>query len=556
MNISPTRKQHIIVFILFVLINIPNIIFVVLGQDSAVNTFTKQIAFFLFTLSLAILPLSFLKPKIYFGILLLLSPLLLIDIYILFLTKTQSTSMYYTSVLVTNLNESKELILGNLGFFLLGIILLLSYLFLLFKLESKLILNKIFKLIIGLMSIFMIAAIFIRDVKIANSTKSSNGVFQTAITYFTLKLDKTHPLGSIHKVTDVIKGQQLKNTFDTNNKDFSYHSKVFNNENKTIVLVIGETARKNNFQLYGYSRKTNPKLSKIENLIVFEDFTTNSNFTNTSFSQIVSSVGPNNYQNLFYEKGLVSAFKEAGFNTYWITNQPYSPGSIYHLFSKEADFYKDVSNTFEMKSFDSKILPHFNSILNDNHKKRLIIIHSIGSHYRYNFRYPKKYSVFKPQLDGSISISGINPSQKELFVNAYDNSILYTDYFLSELITSLNKENNQSYLMYISDHGENLFDDKKELVLHGSINPTKYEIEVPFMIWHSNNYNKKNANQLQSNKKKKVSSQIVFHTLSSLAGFKTKLHQNKNDLLSDSLKTGDRLFLKSDGSIMNIDNKN
>ncbi len=556
MNILPLRRQHILVFVLFVLINIPNIIFVVLGQDSAVNTFTKQIVFFLFTLSLAILPLVFLKPKIYFGILLLFLPLLLIDLYLLFLTKTQSTSMYYTSVLVTNLNEAKELIIGDFGFALLGVILLLSYLFLLFKLESKLILNKKFKLIIGLISISIIAVIFIRDVKIANNSKPSNGVFQTAMTYFTLKLDKTYPLGSIHKVANVIKGQQLKNAFDTNNKNFYYNSKVFDNENKTIVLVIGETARKNNFQLYGYSRKTNPKLSKIKNLIVFEDFTTNSNFTNTSFSQIISSVGPNNYKNLFYEKGVISAFKEAGYQTYWITNQPYSPGSIYHLFSKEAGYYKDVSNTFEMKSYDSKILPYFNFILNDNHKKRFIIIHSIGSHYRYNFRYPTKYSVFKPQLDGSISISGINPNQKELFVNAYDNSILYTDYFLSELITSLNKESNQSLLMYVSDHGENLFDDKKELVLHGSINPTKFEIEVPSLIWHSSNYNKKIVNQLQSLTKKKVSSQIVFHTLSSLGGFKTKLHQDKNDLLSDSLITGNRLFLKGDGSIMNIDNKN
>ena len=556
MKMSPIKKQYLLAFVLFILINIPNILFVILGQDSAVNTFTKQIAFFLFTLSLAVLPLSFLKPKIYFGLLALLLPLLLIDINLLFLTKTQSTSMLYTSVLVTNLNEAKELILSNLTLIFLAIILFIGYLFIFFKLKFKLILNKKFKLIIGLMSIITISAIFLRDIKIANSSKPSNGVFQTALTYFTLKLDKTYPMGSVHKVIGVIKGRQLKNAFDTNNENFNYNSEIFNNENKTIVLVIGEAARKNNFQLYGYSRKTNPKLSKIENLIVFKDFTTNSNFTNTSFSQIVSSIGPNNYENLFYEKGLISAFNEAGFNTYWITNQPYRPGSIYHLFSKEADFYKNVSNTFEMKSFDSKILPHFNSILNDNHKKRLIIIHSIGSHYRYNFRYPKSFAVFKPELDGSISISGINPNQKELFVNAYDNSILFTDYFLSELITSLNTKNEQSLLMYVSDHGENLFDDKNELVLHGSTNPTKYEIEIPFMIWHSDNYNEKNINQLQSNTKKKVSSQIIFHTLSSLGGFKTKLHQEKNDLLSNSLKTGNRLFLKGDGSIMNIDKKN
>ncbi len=547
------RKQTFILILLLFLVLIPNIVFVLFGEDSAVNTFIKQIIFFVFALAFVLLPLVLIRPKLYFLLLLFFLPFLFIDIYILFLSKTQSTSTLYATVLDTNLNESLELITSNISFIIFGVLFLLIYFYLWLKLKNDFRLLKKNKILFAVFSIGIISVIFIRDIKIASSADKINTIIDRSFDYFMLKVDKTFPFGSVHKINDAIKGISQLKVFEKNNKDFSYRVRINNEEEQTIVLVLGETARKNNFQLYGYGRETNPILSKTKNLIVFKEVTTNANLTQPSFSQIFSSVDPTNYDELFSELGLASAFKEAGFHTYWITNQTYSPGSIFQMYATQSHYFKDISLTFETRSYDEKIIPIVKNILLDSYKKRLIVIHSIGSHFRYNFRYPKQFSKYQPELEASMSIAGISSDYKELFVNSYDNSILYTDYFLSEIIKSLGENNNPSILMYLSDHGENLYDDSREMVLHGSLNPTKYELEIPMLIWYSNTYREDNIKQLQSVSNAKISSAIVFSTLSTLGGFKTKLHQQKHDLLSDSLVLGNRYFLKGDGNVINID---
>ncbi len=138
-------------------------------------------------------------------------------------------------------------------------------------------------------------------------------------------------------------------------------------------------------------------------------------------------------------------------------------------------------------------------------------------------------------------------------MNTYDNSILFTDFFLFKLIEELKESKDRILMMYLSDHGENLYDDDKNLFLHGTAIPSKYELEIPMFVWTSNNFNNMATNKMRSIKNEKLSSEIVFHTLSSLGGFKTKLHKERFDLLSDSVQIGNRTFLKADGSVMNID---
>ena len=412
--------------------------------------------------------------------------------------------------------------------------------------------RKKIKLYIGIISLAVITALLIRDFKIAYTFSKSNLLENTAYHFF-VKLNKTFPFGVSSKTETVYKSfNQIKN-FNDNNTGFLYKPTIINHDEKTIVLVIGETARRNNFQLYGYERKNNPKLVKERNLIPFTKFTTCANFTLTSVAQILSSVGPINYKGVYNELGLIAAFKESGYKTYWITNQNYSPGSIYNLYSKSADVFKNISTTLDMPNNDSVTLPILDDFLKDENNRKFIIIHSIGSHYRYNLRYPKEFARFKPELDGSISVSDNGAEFKSKYVNSYDNSILFTDYFLTEIIDKLKKNKEQSIMMYLSDHGENLYDDKRELFLHGTSIPSKYELEIPMFVWHSNNYDKNTISRLHQVKEKKLSSEIVFHTLSDLGGFKTKLHNYKYDLLSDSLIVGRRTVLKPDGSVMKVD---
>jgi len=546
------KEQSLIVFLLVILVMLPNIVFVWNGLDSAVVTPLKQIVFFAYVLSLVLLPLSFLKPKFVFILILLLFPFAILDLYVLGITGTQSTTMHYYSALFTNINEAKELISSNLLYVVYAILYLGIYVLLLFKLRDSYRINKRVRLFLGGVSSIIITALLIRDFKISY-TLSKSELLETTSYHFFVKFDKTFPWGVISKLYNVGKEVNEINSFEKNTYEFSYNSKVYDDKPITIVLVIGETARRNNFQLYGYERNNNPKLINESNLIPFTNVTTCANYTLSSVAQITSSVGPNDYKEVLCELGIVEAFKEAGFKTYWITNQSYSAGSIYNLYSRSSDIFVNVSKTFDMANNDLVVLPYLNDFLKEKNNKKFIVIHSIGSHYRYNLRYPKDFIIYKPELDNGISVSDNGKKYRSRYVNSYDNSILFTDYFLSQVIDNLKVEDSPSIMMYLSDHGENMYDDDRNLFLHGTPIPSNYELEIPFIIWYSDNFSNDKVNRLKKVKDKKISSEVVFYTLTDLGGFKTKMHRNKYDLLSDSLEVGKRIFLKADGSVMNVD---
>lgn len=546
------QKQLIIALFLLFLVMLPNIIFIGVGEDSAVFTATKKIVFFIYTLSLVLFPLIFLKPKVFFLLFIPLLPFALIDFYIISITSTQSTEMHYYSFFATNLNEAVELIRGNISYAFWAVLYIGLFVFFLYKLKFSFCLSRKIRLLIGAISLAVVTGILIRDFRIAYTTSKSD-LLGIAKYHFFVKLNKTFPVGSISKVEDIWQDMKEVNRFNENNIDFLYNPILTNRDDQIIVLVIGETARRENFQIYGYKRKNNPRLADESNLILFTQFTTCANFTLTSVSQIMSSVGPANYNDVYNELGLIAAFREAGYKTYWITNQNYSVGSLYSLYAKSADVFTNVSKTLDVSNNDLVTLPILDAFLKDGIKRKFIVIHSIGSHYRYNLRYPKEFAQFKPEIDGSISIAENGVKYKPQYINSYDNSILLTDYFLSEIINRLKKKKEPSIMMYLSDHGENLYDDNKDLFLHGTPEPSKYELEIPMFAWYSDNYNQNVINRLNQVKDEKLSSEIVFHTLSDLGGFKTKLHNLKYDLLSDSLAVGERTFLKPDGSVMKID---
>lgn len=113
--------------------------------------------------------------------------------------------------------------------------------------------------------------------------------------------------------------------------------------------------------------------------------------------------------------------------------------------------------------------------LKAGHQKLFIVLHAYGSHFNYKERYPESMSVFKPD-----NLTDAKYENKEYLMNAYDNTIRYTDGFLASLITLLQKMNSFSAMLYTSDHGEDIFDDNRKLFLHASPVPSYYQLHVPF----------------------------------------------------------------------------
>ena len=124
-------------------------------------------------------------------------------------------------------------------------------------------------------------------------------------------------------------------------------------------------------------------------------------------------------------------------------------------------------------------------------------------------------------------------------LNAYDNTIAYTDHFLHTLITELRRDNATAAMLYTSDHGENIFDDERALFLHASPRPSAYELHVPLLIWLSESYRERHpdtASHLECNTTRMVqTSASVFHTMLDIAGISTPL-------LADSLSMASPRF--------------
>lgn len=315
------------------------------------------------------------------------------------------------------------------------------------------------------------------------------------------------------------------------------------NAREVYVLVIGETARACSFGLYGYGRETTPLLERNRNVVTFTNVFTQSNTTHKSVPMLMSAASAQDHHRIYREKGIITAFKEAGFHTVFISNQ-LPNHSFIDFFGKEADEWVFIKEKATEKDnvADSDMLPMVKSVLDKGRNKELIVLHTYGSHFNYRERYPASDAVFKPD-----DASEAKFSNRASLVNAYDNSIRSTDRFLHDVITLLDRTEVMSAMLYTSDHGENIFDDGRRLFLHASPAPSIYELYVPFIIWTSDTYRRnyaQEANALLINRHKSVTnSESAFHTMLGLAGIETPVRNDSLSVASRKFRPSDRMYL-------------
>ena len=292
-------------------------------------------------------------------------------------------------------------------------------------------------------------------------------------------------------------------------------------QSEIYVLVIGETARACNFGLYGYARDTTPLLDKVEGLVVFTDVLTQSNTTHKSVPMLLSAASAEDYNCIYRQKGILTAFREAGFHTAFFSNQRPNHSFI-DFFGMEADDWKFIKEDAPKGTnvSDDKLLSLVEEELQAGYHKLFIVLHAYGSHFNYKERYPAAMSVFKPD-----SLTDAKYENREFLVNAYDNTIRYTDGFLATLVGMLQHTGVAASMLYTSDHGEDIFDDDRKLFLHASPVPSYYQLHVPFLLWTSRKYRQRYAEIQEAiwrNHEKPVAGNAsVFHTMLDLAGVQT-----------------------------------
>lgn len=335
-------------------------------------------------------------------------------------------------------------------------------------------------------------------------------------------LKQTYPLGLIINTLNMLKEQKKINQAFEKNNNFKFNLKRIKNlDHKEIyVLVLGETSRRENWQLNGYERKTNPLLSQQENLVNFNNFISLSSATRSSIPMMLTRKPDSDvYKYEFPEKSIVSAFKEAGFKTYWLSTQQKFGAfdTSTSVYAKEADEIHFLNKTGykEAGVHDDILVPLFNKIVQRSESKQFIVIHTLGSHYNYEHRYPEKFSKFTPNLSSLKNYSLQDRRYKQELRNSYDNSILFTDYVLNQFIQTLKQQENAiSFLMYSSDHGEDLFDQNCVQSGHGL--ETARNFEIAGFAWYSNEFQNKyssKVNILKQNKQRKMNQTAIFPTL-------------------------------------------
>ena len=335
---------------------------------------------------------------------------------------------------------------------------------------------------------------------------------------------------------------------------------------EVYVMVVGETARAHNFSLYGYPRDTNPLLSKTPGIIAFPDAMTQSNTTHKSVPMLLSAASAEDFERLFHEKGILAAFKEAGFHTVFISNQQPNHSFIDFL-GEQADehYFLKTEDASQGSHYDEDLLQKLDEILpladasssahyHYRYRKLFVVLHSYGSHFNYQERYPRSFAYFKPD-----SKSEAKPENRRDLLNAYDNTIRYTDYILHGIIERLQKwegvqtktdgvyDQPTSAMLYTSDHGENIFDDERCLFLHAAPKASDYELHVPFIIWTSAGFSKQYPDILKAlgeNRSKQVQSSLsAFHTMLGIGGIQTRYRLDEYSVASGKYHPTKLLYL-------------
>ena len=335
---------------------------------------------------------------------------------------------------------------------------------------------------------------------------------------------------------------------------------------EVYVMVVGETARAHNFSLYGYPRNTNPLLSKTPGIKAFPNVTTQSNTTHKSVPMLLSAASAEDFERLFHEKGILAAFKEAGFHTVFISNQLPNHSFIDFL-GEQADehYFLKKEDALQGNHYDEDLLQKLDEILpkadasssahyHYRYRKLFVVLHSYGSHFNYQERYPRSFAYFKPD-----SRSEAKPENRRDLLNAYDNTIRYTDYILHGIIERLQKwegvqtktdgvyDQPTSAMLYTSDHGENIFDDERCLFLHAAPKASDYELHVPFIIWTSEGFSKQYPDILKAlgeNRTKQVQSSLsAFHTMLGIGGIQTRYRKDEYSVASDKYHPLKLLYL-------------
>lgn len=364
------------------------------------------------------------------------------------------------------------------------------------------------------------------------------------------------PINVIRNISIAANRIRVASNYPESAKDYTYNATLrpeaaADSVGRTIIAVIGETARADRWQLYGFNRQTNPRLSQRSGLVTVKHPITQSNTTHKSVPMLLTPLNAETYEQLPNTKSLITAFKETGYSTAYFSNQPPN-GSYNQHIGEEADTVFFFEREPGCKDMDVKLATMTASWLKkDTSRLRLVVLHTYGAHFPYTDHYTPDQAVFTP--DSPLQAKASN---RESLLNAYDNATIAVDMALDSLISILSSQKDRGALIYASDHGEDIFDDSRGRFLHASPIPTAWQVYVPMIVWTSQgaltderiSALRRNAEILQS------PSETFFHTALDLGCIDTPVFKADKSLVSDSMRADTMLYLNDRNQPLQLKN--
>lgn len=302
---------------------------------------------------------------------------------------------------------------------------------------------------------------------------------------------------------------------------------------QVLVLVVGETARADHFSIDGYARDTTPELARTANLIAFSDMHSCGTATAVSVPCMFSNLGRSGYDDSLahHREGVLDVVQRAGVEVIWLDNNSGCKGVCDRVPHRSLDRLKLAGLCTDLECFDEVLLRELSRQLASVSRDTLIVLHQKGSHGpAYYQRYPKAYARFTPACE----TSQLDRCSQVEVVNAYDNTIAYTDHVLAEAIRLLEKNASKasSALLYVSDHGESL--GENGLYLHGT--PYAFapdaQTHVAALFWGSQEFDRANGIDLDCLRRRagtEISHDYLFHSVLALVDVATREYRRELD---------------------------
>ena len=476
---------------------------------------------------------------------LIIGSLSLISISYFIIYRQEFSQSVFFVMAESNLTESNEFIQQYFSFKLIALVIIycLIGIYLWRKVRPVYVKNTTKWVASLLIAIYAIMPLFI-SVTIKKSS------LQKATTHLLTRMETTIPWQLINSY--IAYRSQLSNM-----EDIMHHLNALppvenlkdtnGNTPRTLVLIIGESTTRNRMSIYGYSRNTTPQIEQFKKdnpeFIVFNDVVSSRPYTIEVLQQALTFADEQHPDLYLTQPSLIHLMKHAGYKTYWITNQQTMTerNTMLTMFSKQADeqFYMNNDRNQSSRQYDESVFEPFMKVLAEPEEKKFIIIHLLGTHMKYEFRYPKdgEHDRFKDNASIPFKIQDEDVDE----YNSYDNAISYNDFVTSTLFNLFKNSHANGFMLYFSDHGEDVYETPPHDILgRNEKAPTRTMYTVPFMLWQSPSWIASHPNHYQAYVNRKYSTQDLIHTWSDLAGLSYNLYVPEKSLVNPNYYEGKR----------------